>query len=427
MASALRAQLATALKVPAASLSEANRRELVAGWLQGTTPDAELPVDYRRIRDGIIACRGGYAHSMVAEALPADQVRVSHLLPRGNWAAPAEVVQPAVPEFLPHSALAGKAGRLTRLDLAHWLTSPENPLTPRQFTNRLWKQFFGKGLSNVLDDLGNQGEWPSHPQLIDWLAAEFRDSGWDVKHMVRLIVMSHTYRQRSAARDELAAIDPGNRLLCEQSPRRLDAEFVRDNALAISGLLSGDLIGGPSVKPYQPVGYYANLNFPQRDYIADTGDLQYRRGLYMHWQRTFMHPMLAAFDAPSREECSADRLQSNSPQQALVQLNDPTFVEAARAFALRLVVEHPAATDPERVRDAFLTALGRVPKPSELQSLVAFVGQQRSAYAATPADATAFLKTGLSDHGDPANAVELAAWTQTCRVILNLHETITRY
>ncbi|MFD0892026.1 PSD1 domain-containing protein [Luteolibacter ambystomatis] len=427
MPSALRAQLATALKTPAAPPGESYRRELVAGWLQATTPDAALPADYRRIRDGIIACRAGYAHSLVAQALPPAQMRVSHLLPRGNWAAPAEVVQPAVPEFLPHASLAGKTGRLTRLDLARWLSSPENPLTPRQFTNRLWKQFFGKGLSNVLDDLGNQGEWPSHPQLIDWLAAEFRDSGWDVKHMVRLIVMSHTYRQRSAARADLAGIDPGNRLLCEQSPRRLDAEFVRDNALAISGLLSGSIIGGPSVKPYQPAGYYANLNFPQRDYLANTDDQQYRRGLYMHWQRTFMHPMLAAFDAPSREECSADRLQSNSPQQALVQLNDPTFVEAARAFALRLVAEHPAATDAERVRDAFLAALGRVPKPAELQSLVAFVGQQRSAYAATPADAAAFLKTGLSDHGNPAKAVELAAWAQTCRVILNLHETITRY
>jgi len=316
---------------------------------------------------------------------------------------------------------------LSRLDLAHWLTSPENPLTPRQFTNRLWKQFFGKGLSNVLDDIGNQGEWPSHPQLIDWLAAEFRDSGWDVKHMVRLIVMSHTYRQTSATRRDLADRDPANRLLCEQSARRLDAEFVRDNALAISGLLSDDLIGGPSVKPYQPAGYYVNLNFPQRDYHADTNDEQYRRGVYMHWQRTFMHPMLAAFDAPSREECTADRLQSNSPQQALVLLNDPTFVEAARAFALRLTAERPQATDAERIQDAFRVALGRPTKPTELQSLTNFLAQQRTAYAAAPADATAFLKTGLSDHGDPAKAVELAAWAQTCRVILNLHETLTRY
>lgn len=426
-ASALREELAAALRAPAAALSEVHRRELVAGWRQSVTPDAELPADYRSTRSSIVECRAGFAYSMVSQPLPAGEMRKSHLLPRGNWATPGEEVQPAVPAFLPQDSLAGKTGRLTRLDLATWITSAENPLTARQFTNRLWKQFFGKGLSNVLDDLGNQGEWPSHPQLLDWLAAEFRDSGWDVKHMVRLIVMSHTYRQRSATRRDLAVRDPLNRLLSEQSPRRLDAEFVRDNALSISGLLSDDLIGGPSVKPYQPAGYYVNLNFPQRDYTADTDYQQYRRGLYMHWQRTFMHPMLAGFDAPSREECSADRLQSNSPQQALTLLNDPTFVEASRAFALRIIAENPATTDEKRVSAAYRTALGREPNPTELKSLTAFLAQQRTTYNASPAEAAAFLKTGLSDHGEGQPPGELAAWAQVCRVILNLHETLTRY
>ena len=424
---ALRNELSDALRASASALGDSQHRELAAAWLQGTTPDAALPAAYRTIRDSIVNCRAGYAYSLVSQSLPPDQMRVSHILPRGNWAAPAEVVQPAVPGFLPHRSLADKPGRLTRLDLARWLTSTENPLPARQFTNRLWKQFFGKGLSNVLDDLGNQGEWPSHPQLIDWLAAEFRDTGWDVKHIVRLIVTSHTYRQRSASRRDLLDRDPSNRLLCEQSPRRLDAEFVRDNILSISGLLADESAGGPSAKPYQPAGYYANLNFPPRDYVADTDDQQYRRGLYMHWQRTFMHPMLAGFDAPSREECAADRLQSNSPQQALILLNDPSFVEAARAFALRLLAENPGGNDEQRIRAAIRTALGRETKDVELKSLTAFLAQQRIAYTATPKDALAFLKVGLSDHGENQAPAELAAWSQTCHVILNLHETLTRY
>ncbi len=339
---------------------------------------------------------------------------------------PGAEVQPAVPGFLPHVSLRTDGTRLNRLDLAKWLIDAENPLTSRQLTNRLWKQFFGKGLSNVLDDLGNQGEWPSHPELLDWLAAEFRDSGWDVKHMVRLIVTSRTYQQISAMRPDLAETDPANRLLAGQSARRLDAEFIRDNALAISGLLNDGLIGGPSAKPYQPDGYFANLNFPERKYDASTGDDQYRRGLYMHWQRTFMHPMLAGFDAPSREECTADRFQSNSPQQALTLLNDPTFVEAARAFALRVIREKPGETA-DRIRHAVKLALSRDAKPSEVESLGKFLVTQREFYQTKPDQAAAFLKTGLSDPGTGEDPAELAAWSQLCRVILNLHETITRY
>ncbi len=423
-----RAALTTALQTPAASRNEAQLRELAAAWIQGTRPDADLPEAYKRLRSEIIGCRAGYAHSVIAQSVPADKIPATHILPRGNWMAPAEEVKPAVPDFLPHASLTNDGTRLTRLDLAKWLLAPENPLTARQFSNRLWEQFFGNGLSNVLDDLGNQGEWPSHPQLLDWLASEFRNSGWDVKHMVRLIVTSRSYRQQSATRKDLAEIDPANRLLAEQAPRRLDAEFIRDNALAISGLLDLTKLGGPSVMPYQPEGYYESLNFPDRDYHASTGSAQYSRGLYMHWQRTFMHPMLAAFDAPSREICTADRYQSNSPQQALAMLNDPSFVEAARGFALRLQRENPNTGDGEKIRRAMNLALSRDPKPDELESLGKFLTSQRGIYQKTPADAEAFLKTGLSDPGTGhAPPAELAAWSQLCRVILNLHETITRY
>ncbi len=403
------------------------KNEIAAAFVLSTTPDKELPEAYRKLRQEIIDCRAGYAHSLVSQPLPADQIPPTHLLPRGEWMNPGEEIAPAFPVFLAPGSAEENARRLTRLDLAKWLTSEENPLPARHFTNRLWKQFFGKGLSNVLDDLGNQGEWPSHLLLLDWLACEFRDSGWNVKHLVRLIVTSNTYRQQAASRPELAEIDPENRLLAEQSARRLEAEFIRDNALAISGLLHEDITGGPSAKPYQPAGYYANLNFPQRDYHPSTGGDQYRRGLYMHWQRTFMHPMLAGFDAPSREECSADRFLSNSPQQALTLLNDPAFVEAARAFAVRLEKEKPGANDGEKIHHAFLLALSRPPRDEELSSLTEFLETQRRNYAEKPDEAKALLSTGFSQPEigeDPAN---LAAWTHLCRVLLNLHETITRF
>src|SRR5439155_1824373 len=201
---------------------------------------------------------------------------------------------PAVPEFLTQPS-DPEGRRLTRLDLARWIVAPENPLTARVFMNRLWKQLFGNGISGVLDDVGAQGEWPTHLELLDWLAVEFRESGWDVKHMVKLIVMSNTYRQSSNLRPELREVDPNNRLLASQNPRRLEAEFVRDNGLSIAGLINLDL-GGPSAHPYQPPGYYANIQFPNRDYYPESDDRQYRRGLYMHWQRTFLHPMLPTFD-----------------------------------------------------------------------------------------------------------------------------------
>ena len=270
--------------------------------------------------------------TMVAQPLENENIRDARILPRGDWKNKSgEVVLPQTPGFLPRLKSQIDGQRQNRMDLANWIVSPLNPLTARHYVNRTWKHFFGRGLSNVLDDLGNQGEWPSHPELLDWLATEFR-SDWDRKRITRLIVMSNTYRQQAGVENELNSQDPFNRLLAQQSPRRLEAEIVRDNALAIAGLLDTRWIGGRSVFPYQPAGYYSNLQFPNRSYRPQTNGLQYRRGVYMHWQRTFLHPMLANFDAPSRDECTADRIQSNSPQQALTLLNDPVFVEASVAF-----------------------------------------------------------------------------------------------
>lgn len=406
--------------------TSAEESERVAAWARAKSDDDALPESYRTLREDLLSCHAGFAHSVIAQTLPPDQVPAVHLLPRGDWMKPAGEVLPAVPGFLPQASVR-KDGRLTRMDLANWIVAKENPLPARHFVNRLWKQFFGKGLSNVLDDIGNQGEWPSHPELLDWLSVEFQESGWDVKHLVRLIVTSHAYRQESASRNDLAGHDPANRLLAAQSPRRLDAEFVRDNILAISGILSPDPVGGPSVKPYQPAGYYANLNFPQRDYGASRSSDQYRRGLYSHWQRTFMHPMMAGFDAPSREECSADRLQSNSPQQALILLNDPSFVEAARFFAASLLEDLPGAPDDERIHTAVRRALAREPKADERTGLAEFLSRQRTVLRESQDDPAAFLRVGQWSASGKHDPVELAAWTQLCRVILNLHETLTRY
>ncbi len=253
-------------------------------------------------------------------------------------------MQPAIPEFLGNVDSGGR--RATRLDLANWLVSPKNPLTARVYMNRMWSEFFGAGISKSVEDLGSQGDWPSHLELLNWLAAEFMNPQydaagthpWDVRHMVRTIVLSDTYRQSSLSSPELDQRDPDNRLLARQSRFRVDAESVHDLMLEISGLLVNKF-GGPSVKPYQPEGYLAALNFPKRGWSASRNEDLYRRGIYTFWQRTFLHPTMMNFDAPTREECAVSRVNSNTPLQALDLLNDPTFVEAARVFGERILHE----------------------------------------------------------------------------------------
>ena len=349
--------------------------------------------------------------------------RTVRILPRGNWMDESgEVIKAALPHYLPQPKIEGREP--TRLDLAQWLVSRDNPLTARTVMNRLAKQLFGTGLSKVLDDLGAQGETPPNQALLDWLACEFMDSGWDMKHMVRTIVTSATYKQTSAATPEQMAADPYNRELARQSPFRLDAELVRDNALAVSGLLVAK-IGGPSVKPYQPDGYWENLNFPTRTYPTDTGEAQYRRGLYTWWQRSFLHPSLAAFDAPSREECTAERNRSNIPQQALALLNDPTFVEAARVLAARILNECEGGSA-QRFTWAWQQVLQREPSAEEQKTIAALLNERLTAYRADTKAADELLKVGFTPMPAALDKAELAAWTHVARVLLNLHETITR-
>ena len=353
----------------------------------------------------------------------ADTPRTVRILPRGNWMdETGEVMTPAFPAHLPQPKIEGREPN--RLDLAQWLVSRDNPLTARVVMNRLWRQFFGTGLSKVLDDLGAQGEPPSNPELLDWLACEFMDSKWNMKHMVRTIVTSDAYKQTSVATPQLAAADPDNRELARQATFRIDAECVRDAALSVSGLLVRT-IGGPSVKPYQPEGYWENLNFPTRTYPNDTGEKQYRRGLYTWWQRSFLHPSMLAFDAPSREECCAERNRSNIPQQALVLLNDPSYVEAARSLAARILKECSGSPE-ERMAWAWGQVLQRLPRVEEMETVMPLLRKHIEQYKADPAAAESLLKTGLTAVPPDVDKTELAAWTHVARVLLNLHETITR-
>lgn len=417
---ALPKNIRTILAIPAEKRTEKQRAELAAHYrtiapaLEGVRRQvAALEKERKALMDTIPTM-------LISTSVKPRTIRV---LPRGNWLDDSgEVVQPAIPAFL--GRLDVKERRPTRLDLANWFVSRENPLTARVIVNRLWALMFGEGIVDTPDDFGSQGSPPSHPELLDWLAVEFMESGWDVKHMLKLMAMSGTYRQCSIASPELQRIDAYNKWLARQGRFRLPAEMIRDNALATSGLLV-QKIGGPSVKPYQPAGYWANLMFPGREWVTEKGPNQYRRGLYTYWQRTYLHPSLLAFDAPSREECVVERPRSNTPLQALVLLNDPTYVEAARAFAERILREG-GTDDGERIAFAWRVATARDPQPAEIELIRNLVKKHREQYRSDPNAAQALLSVGHHPAPSDIDPAELASWTSAARVILNLHETITR-
>jgi hypothetical protein len=363
--------------------------------------------------------------TMITQAVKPRDIRI---LPRGNWMDKSgPVVEPRTPQFLRELETAGR--RANRLDLARWVVSRDHPLTARVVINRLWKMYYGVALSKVLIEMGSRGEVPPNRELLDWLAVEFMaptsgHPGWDIKHMVRLMVTSSAYRQSSLPRPDVERVDPDNRLVARQSRFRLEAEQIRDNALAVSGLLVNKL-GGGIIKPYQPVRYYSALNFPERDYDPSTGEDQFRRAVYVHWQRQFLHPWLLAFDAPTREECTAERPISSTPTAALVLLNDPSFVEAARALAA-LVLAQDAASDEQRLRWAWRQVLGREALSGEVERLQDLLQKHRTEYAADQQAAEALVSVGISPRPENVDVAELAAWTSVSRALLNLNETITR-
>jgi hypothetical protein len=346
--------------------------------------------------------------------------RPTFLLRRGQYDQPADRVEPGIPSVLPPLPIGAPANRL---GLAKWLVDPGNPLTARVAVNRFWQMLFGTGLVKTVEDFGATGELPSHPELLDYLAGEFVRSGWDVKALLRRIVTSAAYRQSSRVTPEQRECDPENRLLARGARYRLSAETVRDNALAIGGLLRAR-IGGPSVKPYQPAGLWEDVTVERRGkYVADKGENLYRRSLYTFWKRTCPPPALMSFDAPNREVCVARRAVTNTPLQALVLLNDPTYVEAARKFAERMLAEG----GPEGpLTFAFRCATARPPTTAEQRILQSIRQAALARFQADPPAARKLLGVGESARDRTRDDVDLAAWTTVASVILNLDETITR-
>jgi Protein of unknown function (DUF1553)/Protein of unknown function (DUF1549) len=387
--------------------------------------------------------------SMITVAL--KEPRITRILPRGNWLDPSgEIVQPGLPDFLlPSSANRFQTlqadhstnvptQRLTRLHLARWLVDCQQGvglLTSRIMVNRLWYLLFGNGLARQMDEFGNQGEAPSHPELLDNLAHHLVEHQWDLKSTLRLIALSRTYQQSSLSSAEKTERDPRNLWLSRQNTFRLPAEAIRDNALAVSGLLVRT-IGGESSRPYQPQGYYKLLNFPEREYVADKDQRQLRRGLYMHWQRQFLHPMLRAFDATRREQCTAQRPRSNTALAALAMLNDPTFVEAARVLAEKsLSLEEPSSqvlltsanTDQVRIERLFQLATSREITPAQREILQQLLQLNRQYFQQDQAAAELLLSIGIHSRDNRINTTELASWTEVSRAVLNLADSSMRY
>ncbi len=365
----------------------------------------------------------GVLTTMVMDEMVAP--RDTYVLARGEYNNRQEKVEPGVPAVLPPFP---KDQPRNRLGLARWLLDPNHPTTSRVAVNRAWQMYFGLGLVKTAENFGSQGEPPSHPELLDWLATEFVRSGWNLRALERLILTSATYRQSSKVSRELLERDPENRLLARGARFRLPAEMVRDNALFVSGLLD-ERFGGPSVFPYQPAGIWEELaygdGFTAQEYKQSRGRDLYRRSLYTFAKRTAPQPNLLAFDAPDREKCTARRLLTNTPLQALVLMNDPTFVEAARALAQK-VQNEPQGDSAARIRHAFRLATARQPSAAELAPLQEFLRKQLAHFRANPQAAKELLSVGESPWDTRRDPAELAAWTMVASAILNLDETITR-
>lgn len=362
------------------------------------------------------------------KAFPATMVmkemskpRQTYLLKRGQYDQPGEVVSARVPSSF---SLTTTEMPANRLGLAKWLCESTHPLTARVAVNHWWALLFGTGIVETVEDLGSQGAWPSHPELLDWLATELVRSRWDVKAMVKLIVTSATYRQASRVSPELQERDPRNRLLARGPRFRLSAETIRDNALAVSGLLK-ERVGGPSVMPYQPDGLWQDVSVERRAvYKQDVGDNLYRRSMYTFWKRTCPPPGMMTFDAPDRETCTIRRARTNTPLQALVLMNDPVFLEASRKLA-ELVMQ---SGDKDEVRLATLyhLVLCRDPRPSEQTTLLGLLGKTRARFTTAPDKAKQLLTVGASSRDKKLDVVELASWATLCSLVLNLDETISK-
>src|SRR6185369_4030897 len=357
----------------------------------------------------------------ILRELAAEKRRTSHILNKGNFLDPGEEVEARVPAAF-HSMPTGAPSN--RLGLAQWLVSRDNPLTARVEVNRLWAQLFGLGIVETEEDFGTQGSQPSHRALLDWLAVEFMDDGWDVKALLKTIVMSATYQQSSRLTPGVLEKDPRNRLLSRGPRLRLDAETVRDQALALSGLLARK-VGGPSVYPWQPDGLWRAAFNGERTWATSQGEDKYRRGLYTFWRRTVPYPSMATFDAPSRETCTLRRIQTDTPLQAFVMLNDPVYVEAAQALGRRLMREGGASVA-DRVRFGLQLCLARPPKEEQVKALVDLYEKEAAHYREHEADAKKLATEPLGPLPEKLAAAEAAAWTSVANVLLNLDGVLTK-
>ena len=383
--------------------------------------NAEIAIHGNRLRE----MTDSYSTQVMDTAI---EPRKTFILNRGSYDEPGREVEPGVPAFLPPLPEGASADRL---GLAEWLVDPKHPLTSRVAVNRIWQLFFGTGFVATSADFGSQGEWPSHPELLDYLAVDFRENEWSVKALIKNIVSSSTYKQESRVSETIAAFDPNNRLLSHGARFRLSAESIRDSALKTSGLLN-DWIGGSSVKPYQPRGiwreisHYGSVRDLTQVYVQDHGSNLYRRSLYTLWKRTSPPPSMMAFDAPNRELCIMSRETTNTPLQALTLLNDPQFVEASRVFAERLLNETPDGDGESILRRAFEIVTSRLPSEVELGELVAAWEEQRSYFERHRSEAKAFLRVGESSRDENLDIVEHAALAVIANLVFNLSEAITK-
>jgi hypothetical protein len=408
------------MRAAARQLSESERDELTDWFLARPGPvfdkDKELMERLRAARKQLNELTDALPEVARAQTMiERDEQVAAHIALRGDWRSPGVEVEPGTPAVLSELRPGGKPMRLA---FAEWLVSAKNPLTPRVTVNRMWQEIFGRGLVRTANDFGTQGEKPSHAELLDWLASEFVESGWSRKHMLRLMVSSATYRQSSNDRPELSERDPENKWLARQNRLRLRAELVRDNALAVSGLINTD-VGGKSVRPPQPEGV-GELMYSKKPWEPDTGPERYRRGLYIHFQRTSPYPMLVNFDAPSTLVTTVGRERSNTPLQALNLLNDPVFLEAAQALAVSVLAEQH--NEPALLKRMFRLCLGRDPEPGEADRIATFVAKQKEILRAER-DAARKLAAYVPDG---VSSLDVAVWTGVARGLMNLDEFITR-
>jgi mono/diheme cytochrome c family protein len=416
--SAIRAILAT--DAAERSLEES---EALARYFRSITPMLAEP---RKTRDAIAAKLASIQPMTsvpVMRELPADRQRTTRVQLRGNFLNVGDEVKPGVPSAFPPLPEGEPANRLS---FAKWLVDPRNPLTARATVNRLWEGIFGTGIVATGEDFGAQGDLPSHPELLDWLAAEFIASGWDIQHMIRLMVSSRAYRQTSRVTPEILEIDPSNRLLSRGPSIRLTAEEMRDQALAASGLLSREMFGPPVRPPRPSFGLVAAFG-GSTDWQTSTGSDRYRRGLYTEIRRSSPHPSMTTFDATSREVCSLSRSRSNTPLQALVTLNDPAFVEAAQALARRMSDGQLVASTEQRITAGFRRVIARPPAEAELAALRKLFEQARDVYAANFPAALEISTNPLGPLPDGMDAVVTAAWTAVAQALLNMDEAFQKY